>query len=149
MTDKQLRSLSKVQLFNLLHSQELEIERLTAENSKLSEQKLSLEQAGSLAEASLMVSGIMQAAQSAADVYLDSIRKVEADKVQAVARLEDEARARALRVAESRITEANARMERLVTDMLRTFDNQVNSLAVMKEDLKELIEKNDLHHLIS
>ena len=148
MTDKQLRSLSKAQLFNLLHQQELEIERLTEENAKLTEQKLNLEQVGSLAEASLMVSGIIQTAQSAADVYLDSIRKVEADKLDAITKMEEEAKARALRAVEIKNAEIKAHTERLVMDILRTFDSQVNSMAAIKEELTELINKNNLQHLI-
>jgi hypothetical protein len=60
MTDKQLRSLTKTQLFSLLHKQEVEIERLSAENAKLSEQTLNLENAGSLAEVSVLVSGVIE-----------------------------------------------------------------------------------------
>ena len=148
MTDKQLRALSKTQLFDLLHKQELEIERLTEDNAKLTEQKLTLQQAGSLAEASLMVTGIMEAAQSAADIYLDSIRKVEAEKIEEVAKLEEEAKVRALRTVERKNAELRTQMERLVVDMMRVFDTQVNSMAAMKEELSELIDRNDLKHLI-
>jgi len=148
MTDKQLRSLSKTQLFELLHKQELEIERLTADNTKLTEQTLSLERAGSLAEASIMVSGIIEAAQNAADVYLDSIQKVETDRLEALSKLEEEARARALRSVELRNAESGARIEQLVMDMLQFFDSQVTNLATMKEELTELIVRNDLNYLI-
>lgn len=148
MTDKQLRSLSKTQLFDLLHRQEIEIERLNTENSKLSEQSISLEQAGSLAEASVLLSGIMEAAQNTADVYLDSIRKVEAEKLEAVSKLEEEARARALRTVELKNAESKARLERLVTDILKFFDSQVSNFAIMKEELTELINKNNLQYLI-
>jgi len=148
MTDKQLRSLSKSQLFNLLHKQEVEIERLTAENAKLSELTISLEQAGSLAEASLLVSGIMEAAQTTADVYLDSIRKIETEKLEGVSKLEEDAKARALRTVELNNAESKARIERLVIDMLKFFDSQLSSFAVMKEDLTGLIDRNDLQHLI-
>lgn len=148
MTDKQLRSLSKMQLFDLLHKQEVEIERLGAENTKLSEQTASLEQAGSLAEASILVSGVMEAAQKAADVYLDSIQKVETEKLQAIAILEEEVKVRALRTIELKNAELQARTERLVIDMLRFFDSQVDSFAVMKEELVELINNNELQYLI-
>ena len=148
MTDKQLRSLSKTQLFSLLHKQEIEIERLSTENAKLSEQTLNLEKAGSLAEASLLVSGVIEAAQTAADVYLDSIRKVETEKLETISKLEEEAKARALRTLELKNAESTARIERLIIDMLQFFDNQVSNLAVMKEELTELINRNDLQHLI-
>ena len=148
MTDKQLRSLSKAQLFSLLHKQEVEIERLNAENTKLSEQMLSLERAGSLAEASLLVSGIIAAAQNAADIYLDGIQNIETEKLDAVTKLEEEAKARALRTVEIKNAESKAVIERLVRGILRFFDNQVSSFAAMKEELTELIKKNDLQYLI-
>ena len=148
MTDKQLRSLSKTQLFDLLHKQEVEIERLSAENVKLSEQALSLEQAGSLAEASLLISGILEAAQKAGDIYLDSIQKVETDKLEIISKLEEEAKARALRTLELKNAESKARIERLVIEILRFFDNQVSGLAAMKEELTELLKSNELEHLI-
>jgi len=148
MTDKQLRSLSKIQLFNLLHKQEVEIERLSAENLKLSEQTTSLEQAGSLAEASLLVGGILEAAQKTADVYLDSIRKVETDKLESISKLEEDAKTRALRTMELKNAESEAQIERLVIDMLQFFDSQVSSLSLMKENMTELINKNDLQYLI-
>jgi hypothetical protein len=148
MTDKQLRSLSKTQLFSLLHKQELEIERLNSENTKLSEQAVSLEQAGSLAEASILVSGIMESAQRTADIYLESIQKVESAKLESISRLEEEAKQRALRTIELKNAESKARIEQLVNDMLQFFDNQVSSFAVMKEDLTELIIRNDLEYII-
>jgi len=148
MTDKQLRSISKTELLKLLHRQELEIERLNAENAKLSERAHSLENAGSLAEASLLVSGLMEAAQSAADIYLDSIQKVEAEKLGAIVKLEQEAKARALRENERMNAEAKARIERVVIDILRAFDNQVSKLAEMKEELTELMCENELSYLL-
>ena len=149
MTDKQLRSISKTNLLSLVHQQELEIERLAAENAKLEEQKFSLENAGSIAEASMIVSGIIEAAQSAADVYLDSIRKVEAKNLDTVAKQEDEAKLRALRTIERQNAETLAHIERLVSDILKTFDNQVSSMAAMKEDLTTLLNKNNLQHLLA
>jgi hypothetical protein len=148
MTDKQLRSLSKTQLYTLLHKQEQEIERLSAENGKLSERALTLETAGSLAEASIIVSGIVEAAQSAADVYLDSIQKIEADKLKSVLRIEDEAKARALRAVERKNAEMKAQIERLIIDMIQGFDRQVSNLSALKDELMEIINKNDLQYLV-
>ena len=148
MTDKQLRSLSKTQLFELLHKQEQEIERLNAENTKLSEQAIGLEQAGSLAEASILVSGIMESAQKAADVYLENIHKIESEKLGSISKLEEEAKQRALRTIELKNAESKARIEQFVKDMLQFFDSQVSSFSTMKEDLTELIIRNDLEYII-
>jgi cytidylate kinase len=114
----------------------------------LSDRELSLEQAGSLAEASFLVSGIIEKAQSTADIYLDSIRKVESNRLESISKIEEEAKARALRVSELKNAENMAYIERIVIDMLQVFDNQVNSLATQKEELMRLIFKNDLQYLI-
>ena len=148
MIDKQLRSLSKKQLLRLLYEQELEIERLTEENAMLTKQSLNLEQAGSLAEASLVVSGIMEAAQSAADVYLDSIRNVEVKKLGTLAKLEEEAKVRAIKAAESRVAGLRAQLELLITDILRTFDNHLSSIAALKGELADIISRNELSYLV-
>ena len=67
MAEKQLRSLGKTELLNIMRVQEEEIERLGAENKALSERlaqrALIMEDAGSIAEASLRIGGVMQAAQ--------------------------------------------------------------------------------------
>jgi len=149
MTDKQLRSLTKTQLFNLLHKQELEIERINAENAKLSDRAVSLEQAGSLAEASIIVSGIFEAAQSAADIYLDSIQAVEAERLDAVSKLEEEAKVRALRTVEIKNAETKAQLERLVMDLLQVFDHQLDAFRTLKDELMDLINRNSLKYLIS
>jgi len=149
MTDKQLRSLSKTQLLILLHKQEAEIERLSAENAKLSERAHSMEQAGSLAEASVIVSGIIEAAQSAADIYLESIQTYEAGSLEAISKLEREATARALRTSELRNAETKARLERLIMDLLQVMNRQFDTFVTLKDELTELINKNDLKYLIN
>jgi len=148
MTDKQLQALSKTELLKLLHQQEVEIERLTQDNEKLSMQNFNLENVGSIAEASLLVSGIMQSAQSAANVYLESIRKVEVEKLENIARLEEIAKARAQKEIQRKNAEEKAHMERLIIDVLRNFDNQLNRLTATKDELTELINRNELQYLL-
>lgn len=93
--------MDKMQLLNILRQLELEIENknklvetLAAEKNELAkrleDRRLSLEKAGSLAEASLLVSGVIQSAQEAADVYLDNIKRLEAEKISAASTIEAE-----------------------------------------------------------
>ena len=149
MTDKQLRALSKDQLYELLHEQELEIERLTAENAKLAKHRLEQDQAGTLAEASIAVSGIIQAAQSAANVYLDGVKSMEASKLAQAKKKEDEAIARALMTVKRENAQGRAELERLVRDIIGTFNSQLSSFASLKQQLSEIIDRNDLHYLLS
>ena len=70
MTTKQLRRLSRGKLLQLLIGQMEENQRLRRE---LDNRQLIVENAGSLAEAALKLSGIFEAADTAARVYLDSL----------------------------------------------------------------------------
>lgn len=73
-----LKRMKKIELMELLLEQEKEIEMLRAENAELKEQvdiqRIKLENAGSIAEAALQLSGVFEAAQKAADLYLNSVK---------------------------------------------------------------------------
>ncbi len=77
MADKELRKMSRIELIEIIYSflqkeEELkqEIERLQTE---LNERNIQMEKAGSIAEASLQLNHIFEAAQQAADQYLLSV----------------------------------------------------------------------------
>ncbi len=78
MTNKELKKLTRLQLLELLVEQGKEMERLKrrAERAeeKLRKRMLLLSEAGSIAEAALRLNGVFEAAQAAADQYLDSVR---------------------------------------------------------------------------
>ena len=78
MTEKELRKLNRYQLLELLVVQTERADKLqslleTAEK-QLVEQNVRLTDLGSIAEASLQISGVFQAAQEAADLYLKGAR---------------------------------------------------------------------------
>ena len=79
MTDKEFHKLKRTELLRLLLEERKENERLRDRINELEEQvqktTLDLENAGSIAEASLRLSGVFEAAQHAADLYLNSIRQ--------------------------------------------------------------------------
>lgn len=79
MNEKELRRLNRKQLLELLliqiqRADELEI-RLAEAEEKLKSRELAEMQAGSIAEAALKLSGIFEAAQEAADLYLENVQK--------------------------------------------------------------------------
>lgn len=78
MTDRELRKLNRKDLLELLISQGRERDSLAAELEKtkaaLQERQLCVEQAGSIAEAALQLNGVFDAAQAAAQQYLENIR---------------------------------------------------------------------------
>jgi transcriptional regulator with PAS, ATPase and Fis domain len=83
MTDKELKKLSRAELLELLLIQTKENEklreRLKKREEKLNERRIKIEQAGSLAEAVLAVNKVMEAAQEAANQYLENIAALEAE----------------------------------------------------------------------
>lgn len=78
MTDKELQKLSRSELLELLLVQSREMDRLNNEMEalqlQLQEREIALGEAGNIAEAALRLTGIFEAAQEAADLYLENIR---------------------------------------------------------------------------
>ena len=93
MSDKELRSMDRLQLLNIMRRQEAEIEKLNEELKRSAEyRRASFENdAGSPAEMSAEVSGMIKATQEAADAYLEKIKLMEAN----AKKIEDEAREKA------------------------------------------------------
>ncbi len=78
MTDRELKKLSRAGLLEVLLTQSREIDRLKAENEmlkeKLEDREIMLSKSGSIAEASLRINHVFEAAQKAADQYVSSVR---------------------------------------------------------------------------
>lgn len=77
MTDRQLRHLRREELIDIIYTLQFRQEQMQKENAalraELETRQLRVEKAGSLAEAALAVSGVLEAAQRAADIYLTSL----------------------------------------------------------------------------
>lgn len=73
-----LRKLSRADLLEMLIEQSEEVEKLRSlladAEEKLSRREIMINEAGSIAEASLQLNGVFEAAQSASKQYLDSIQ---------------------------------------------------------------------------
>lgn len=78
MTDKELKKLSRTELLEILLEQSREIERLQKElcekNAQLADRILVINEAGSIAEASLRLTHIFEEAQKTADLYLENVK---------------------------------------------------------------------------
>ena len=81
MTQKELKRLSRSELLELLLMQTKETERLMKKleeaESLLLQRELKLEKAGDLAHAVLEINGVMEAAQAAANQYLENMAAME------------------------------------------------------------------------
>lgn len=79
MTEKDLKKLNRYQLLEMLIMQTERADRLQSRleeaAEKLSDTEIRMSALGSIAEASLQLSGVFAAAQAAADRYLEAAKK--------------------------------------------------------------------------
>ncbi len=94
LTEKEIRKLNRYQLLELLIVQLERADRLQARldslENKMNSQDLKLTAIGSIAEASLQLSGVFESAQKAADMYVDAAKK-HAEEIERDAREKAEA----------------------------------------------------------
>lgn len=80
MTDKEFKRLKRADLIEIIYRLQENEERyrqaIDHMAKQLAERQTKLEQAGSIADASLALSGVFEAAQDAADRYLEEIRRL-------------------------------------------------------------------------
>ena len=80
MTDKELRRLSRSELLEMLIAQTAENDqlktRLEQAEAQLRDRQIAIDKAGSLAEAALSLNGVFQAAEAAAQQYLENIQRI-------------------------------------------------------------------------
>ncbi len=133
MTDQELKKLSRKDLLELLISQGRERDGLQAELEKtkaaLRERQLCMEETGSIAEAALRLNGVFEAAQAAAQQYLENARQrsesVEAD----CARRDEESRQKAA----ARLQEAAKAVQEMEAETLRRCQAMENEAKEKSE----------------
>lgn len=96
MTERELRRLSRSDLLELLLAQRKENEQLRCivdeTQAKLADRTIKINNAGSIAEASLQLSGIFAAAQDSCQYYLDNIKDLRDRQTQLCQKMEQETR---------------------------------------------------------
>ena len=104
MTEKELRRLSRTDLLELLLAQRRENEQLRCildqTQAQLADRTLQINKAGSIAEASLQLSGIFAAAQDSCECYMENIRLLSERQNQVCQQMEEETRAKCDRMVE-------------------------------------------------
>lgn len=102
MKDKQLKKLSRQELLELLLEQTRTVEKLEAElaekNAALENKRIITESSGSLAEAVIGLNGVMEAAQKAAEQYLENMELMKKETEDECKELLEKARAEAERI---------------------------------------------------
>ena len=72
MTEKELKRLNRYQLLELLMMQTERVKELEEQITQLQAQQVLLSNLGSMADVSAKVSGLLEAAQKAADLYIEA-----------------------------------------------------------------------------
>ena len=94
MTEKELKKLNRYQLLELLIIQTERADKLQTAleeaERRFNDQEISISALGSIAEASLHLNGVFQAAQDAADMYINAAKK-RAEAIEAETRKKDAA----------------------------------------------------------
>lgn len=114
MTEKELRKLNRYQLLELLVMQGEQMEQMQKKIDELESRRMGREirisTLGSVAEASMELSGVFEAAQQAADLYLENAKK-QGDRI--VRRAQAEAK-----------------------EILQQADKELQYLTILKEQYK-------------
>ncbi len=131
MTDKELRKLKRADLLSIMLEQSREIEQLrqklnTAEAS-LRDRTIKIEQAGSIAEASLQLSGVFEAAQLACQQYTQNIAQLSQKQDEICTQREKESQAQAEQIladAKKQAAEQQREAEKKCAEMLASAKAQ-------------------------
>lgn len=102
MTDKELKRLSRSELLEMLIAQMKENEalqsRLELAEEQLNDRQIAVEKAGTLAEASLSLNGVFEAAEAAAQQYLENIERMSGQQETICRDMQAEAEAKAAEI---------------------------------------------------
>ena len=138
MTDKDLQKLKRIELLEILIEQGKTIERLEKEledaNKKLEERDLKLSSAGSIADAAVQISGIFEAAQSAAHIYLENVQKMEQSTKERCEEMERET----LEKCQNMIIDTENAVDKKWEDISNRLEDFYNTHRGMKEMLHML-----------
>ena len=114
MTENELRKLSRSNLLQMLLDQSKELEALkqkfAAAEAALRDKQIIIDEAGSIAEASLQLNGVFAAAQAACQQYTDNIAHLSQRQEAICAQMESESRKRAERI----VAEAQAKSDEMI-----------------------------------
>ena len=133
MTDKELRRLKREELLEMLISQSKEVEELRAEVSelkkKLDDRQICLDKAGSIAEASVLLNGVFEAAQAAAPQYLENIQSLSGQQEQICEEMERKTKER----CEEMEQEARENVEKRWVEISERLENFYNEHKGLRE----------------
>lgn len=156
MTDKELKRLGRAELIDIVYELQLRNEQsqeqIASLQARLDEKLLKIESCGSIAEAAIAVNRVVEAAQAAADQYLESIHAANADmdkKLDDAQRASEELLAAAEKRADEIIREAEIRgktiteqAQKKADEHWNEFQRKADELISAHEELRRLVKKD-------
>ena len=134
MTEKEIRRLTRAELLEMLIRQSQELQRtqkeLKAAREALRSRQIALDEAGSIAEASLRLNGVFEAAQNACKQYMENIEALSKRQEAVGAQREQESREKAEGILKAAQEEADRKMqetEARCAEMLRKAEQDSNA----------------------
>lgn len=135
MTNKELRKLSRAELLELLLAQSKEMERLQGLLAKASEElenkRLDVDEAGSIAEASLKLNGVFESAQKAVDLYVSNAKARADQQMESCEKMEQETRQK----CDQMLEQARNAGQRYLDEI----NSKLSILSLENEDLRMLL----------
>lgn len=144
MAESDLRRLSRAELLQMLIGQMEENEELRAQleqaQAQLANRQIIIDNAGSIAEAALAVNGVFEAAQAAAQQYLDNIASMQARQESSFQEVQTEAQQRAaLIIAEAQAYSAQVHAQ--ADDYWRQVVERAAATLQNQDALRELVSQ--------
>ena len=149
MDDTNRKKLSKTDLLKVICDQEQEIcdlkFKLETLKTQLQDKNIRLEECGSIAAAAVDVSGVFEAAQKAADIYLNSVKEQTEKQKKLLLESETEITAKSKKI----LSDAKAAAEKMIADAEKQADlkwtdlsNRLEEFYSVHEGLKELLDRS-------
>jgi len=148
MDEKRIRKISKKQMLELLLEQAKRIQELELivekMETKLSSKKISVDESGSIAEASLKLNNIFEIAQNAADQYIlnvkEKCKKMQSDTKKECQEIKENMINETKVLCEEKIKETEEKCKKIKETNKNTSKKSVKSTVVIKN--KKKVNKN-------
>lgn len=142
MTDKELRRLGRSELLEMLIAQAAENDQLKTKleqaEAQLRDRRIEIDKAGSLAEAALSLNGVFQAAESAAQQYLENIERISGQQDAICRELKEQAQQEAAQIRQ----EAQAYSQKVHAEAdsyWKQVVDRATKLLIDQKALRELV----------
>ena len=144
MTSKELKRLSRKELLELLIEQREVLSQIQAEleaaKAELDKRHIVLDKVGTMAEATLALNGVFEAADNAAKEYLENIKRISDTQSDKSAKIEAETQARCERIMEEANNKAQAILVQAETESRKKRKAADDYLRSATQSAKELLE---------